>query len=52
MQDCVSAHSKALDLNLTKAFSGPYIISKTKVKHNLLLVVIDYFKKVHLERFR
>ena len=34
----------------TKAFVGGYVISKSRVKQNLL-VVIEYFKNVHLEQF-
>ena len=37
--------------NWTKAFVGGYVISKSRVKQNFL-VVIDYFKNVHLERFQ
>ena len=41
----------SLNLHRTKAFGQRYVISKTEVKRNLL-VVIDYFKNVHLELFR
>ena len=44
MQDCVSAFSKALNLHCTKAFCEGYVISKTKVKQNLLQVVIYFLK--------
>ena len=37
-QDCISAYSKALNLHWTKAFSEGYVISKTKIKQNLLVV--------------
>ena len=44
MQDYVSAYSKALNLHWTKAFGEACVISKTKVKQNLLVVVVfDYF---------
>ena len=33
-----------------EAFVGGYVISKSRVKQNLL-EVIDYFKYVHLEQF-
>ena len=46
----VSSYSKALNLHWTKAFGEGYIISKTKVKQNLLVVVIDYLE--HLEQFQ
>ena len=36
----------------TKAFGEGYVISKTKVKRNLLALVNDYFKKVHLKQFK
>ena len=50
---CVSAYSKAFNLHWTKAFGECYVISKTKVKQNfLVVVVIDYFKKAHLEQFQ
>ena len=52
MQHCVSAFSKAVNSQLNKAFVEGYIISKSKVKRNLLVVVIDYFKNGHLEQFR
>ena len=48
MQDCVSAYSKAFNLHWITAFGEGYVISKTKVKWNLLVVVIDYFKKYTL----
>ena len=43
MQDRISSYSKALNLHWTKAFGEGNDISKTNVKQNLLLVVIDYF---------
>ena len=52
IQDCVSEDSKALNSHCTKAFGEGYVISKTKVKQNFLVLVNDYFKKVHLEQFR
>ena len=33
----------------TKPFVEGYVISNTKVKQNLLVVVIDYFKSVHFK---
>ena len=45
MQDCVSAYLKALNLHWTKSFGEGYVILKSKVKQNLLVVEIDYFKK-------
>ena len=41
-----------LKISIAKQTKERYVISKTKVKQNLLLVVIDYFKKVHLEQFQ
>ena len=49
MQDCVSAYSKALNLHWTKKFGEGYVISKTKLKQNLLPVEIDYLIKVHFK---
>ena len=43
MQDYVAEYLKAFNLHLTKALGEGYVISKTKVKRNLLLAVIDYF---------
>ena len=40
-----------LTANSTKALGEGYVILKIKVKQNLLLVAIDYFKNVHLELF-
>ena len=40
-----------LTANSTKALGEGYVILKIKVKQNLLLVAIDYFKNVHLEQF-
>ena len=40
---------KIIIANRTKAFSKGYVISKTKVKQNFLLLVIDCFKKSTLE---
>ena len=42
---------KILTAKWNKAFGERYVISKTKVKWSLLVVVIDYFKKVHLREF-
>ena len=33
----------------TKAFVEGYVMLKLKVKPNLLVVLIDYIKKVHLD---
>ena len=52
MLDCVSAYSKALNLHWTKAFGEGCVKSKTKVKQNLFVVVIDYYKKLHLKQFQ
>ena len=43
---------RILTAKWTKAFGKGYVISKTKVKQNLLVVVIDYFKEVLLEQFK
>ena len=51
MEHCVSAYSKAINSQWNKAFVEKYDISKSKVKQNLV-VVINYFKNVHLEEFR
>ena len=41
-----------LTANSTKALGEGYVILKTKVKQNYLIVVIDYLKKKHLEQFQ
>ena len=44
MQDCVSAYSKALNSHWNKAFVEGYVISKSKVKQNFLVLKLITLK--------
>ena len=48
VRDCVFAYSEALNLHFTKVFGEGYVLSITKVKQNLLLIVNYFFNKMYV----